>query len=347
MRALLALMLVLALPGAAEAQGPTVIWEGEDGGGARQISIAATDRHVFLSEAYAITTIDVATGVAAFTRIDGYLPVAGSLVEGDTLYLAMGYVESGTPPAIASFRAGDAAITTLATLTVSPRALTVSGGEPFFTDEAHVYRVHGGRASIIAALPRGGTIHGDIAADATHVYFLVLDATPSIARTLMRVPRTGGTIERLASVPGADTVVRRDVAGAGGRRRTVVTSDLYRAATVRSYDIDSHALTELVTGDPVARLSVRGDELTWASGNFYMGHDVALRRLGGTAVVDLFAGDRRLVEGLTENARGYYLLLGAHPDGECEMLSEGCSRHPMPSVERCSLPDHRLFFIPR
>src|SRR5262245_37464035 len=118
MRAIAAVFVLAAL-GAGEAHAQTLLWSGDDNGYARQIALAASDTHVSLPEAYWLTTLEIATGAVTTTDIgpDGaYLPVEASVVENGTLYLAMGYVESGTDPIIASFRPGDAALTVLATL---------------------------------------------------------------------------------------------------------------------------------------------------------------------------------------------------------------------------------------
>lgn len=333
----LLLALVFLFPAPARAQ--TVIWEADNLGYARQVSVAATDTHLFLAEAYSITTIELATGASSFVRTDGYLPVQASAIEGDVVYLAMGYVESGTPPLIASFRAGEPGITTLATLTVSPRAIAVSGGEVFFTTTgSEVYRARGGRAVRLARPTPPLAIHGGLAVTDAHVYFLVIDSDAGYQRTLVRVPRGGGAIERLTVVSGDEVALRG---------RQIVITGLYAPGAMSLYDVDTGALTSLPGTETVAAVATRGSELVWATGNFYSGDTVALRRLSATGPTDVFTTDRRLVEALASNAAGYYLLLGGHPDGECHEEHRGCGENPMPPETVCTAPDHRLWFIPR
>lgn len=328
------LLTLFTTPAAAQ----TVIWEGNDLGYARGISLAVTGTHAFLSEAYTITTIELATGATTTLRVDldGYLPVQSSVVAGDTLYLAMGYVESGTPPVIATYRAGDAAVTVLATLDVTPRSLVVSGGDVFFSSEHAIHRVRGGAVTTRARFRAPRSVHSGLATLDGSVYVLVIDEAHGYERTLVRVPPAGRSVDL--------GVVEADDIALVGRR--IVASYDHRPSDLAAYDVDTGSFSSLGRVERVSRLA-GGDELVWATGNFYAGDDVALHRLGASGPVDLFATDRRLVEQLVVGPTGYFLLLGAHPDGECHEEMRGCGSHPMPPEVSCSLPDHRLWALPR
>jgi hypothetical protein len=221
---------------------------------------------------------------------------------------------------------------------VSPRRLAVSGGEVFFTDEHAVYRVRGRRAVRIAQTTSPVSVPSGLGVVDEHVYFVTIDPDADHRRTLVRVPRAGGAMERLTVVTGSD-VARRG-------REIVVTSP-FAPGSLSLYDVDRGTLTTVSSAETVGQLATSGTELVWATGNFYSGDLVTLRRLEAGGPVELWRTDRRLVEGLAVNAAGYYVLLGAHPDAECHEEHRGCGSHPMPPETVCTLPDHRLWFVPR
>jgi hypothetical protein len=327
------------------AQAPTRIWAGDDAGYARQISVAIDPAHVFLSEAYAVTVIDRATGAASVVPIDlhAYLPVDDSLAADGVLWLSLGYEARGSGPRIAVFDPATSITRERARTHDVPCSLVVHAGATYWVDRSgqHVHRLgaHGGSRTVATA-PRGQHFLSDcrlpLAIDDTHAYLALASSAVTAPTPLVRIALADGRWEILDP-----DIARRAVVIANGA--LVLTYAQGASASIERFDLTTHARTTIAASATVMTLATEGDTIAWIDGNYFSGADWRLMRarVSGGAPELVYAGDRRLGEGIAMDARSIVALVGAHPDGEC------VTHHPFEPGDieftRCTAPDHQLF----
>jgi hypothetical protein len=334
-------VLVLAFCSVAGAQ-PRAIWEGNNLGSAREISIALTPDRVFLSEAYTITTVDRTTGTATVFAMElpEYQPVQDSVFADGVLWLSLGYDAAHTVRRLATF---DGQRITERTRVHAPAcSLAWSGNALLWVDQdgEHIHRVgRTGAAAIVARAPNGRHFVSDcrtpLAIDETHAYLTLAYQDPARIPALVRVRLNDGAIEQLD--PGARLEFVYGVS------QGVLV--LGHQTTIDRFDLATRTRTALATDAAwVMIATIQDGDVVWIDGNLFAGHDWSLRRvpIGGGPSRTVHRGDPRLAYDLVADGGSVLALVGAHPPGECTQRWEGCGQGGE-LVTRCPTADYRLF----